>query len=433
MVSEVTAIPKIAALYAQTPIDTLKAWQAFHVADAAAPNLSKRFVTANFEFRSKTLGGVAELPERWKRGVRVVNDAMGEAIGRVYVARYFSAEAKAQIDDLVAQIRLALKGRIERVAWMSPDTKSKALDKLARLNVKIAYPTKWRDYSSLEVRADDLIGNIQNGMKFEWLRNVNRLNSPVDRDEWDMTPQTVNAYYSSNLNEIVLPAAQLQAPYFDPAADPAVNYGGIGALIGHELTHGFDDDGRKYDGAGVLSSWWTDTDVREFNERAAALGKQYDTFERFPGAHVNGDLTMGENIADLGGALIALDAYHRSLAGSPAPVIDGLTGRPAIFSQLCAVLAREKDGRRGATANGLRSARAGAISGQRRGQKHGCLVRSVRREGGRKTLSADRQARPNLVTRFREGAWHERCQTDGLFPSLSRSPRLPLLNMSCGF
>ena len=331
VVAEVTAVPKIAALYAQTPIETLKAWLAFHLADASASYLSKRFVNASFGFHSKTLGGVAELPERWKRGVRVVNETMGEAIGRVYVARYFSAEAKTRIDDLVGQIRVALKGRIERIAWMSPETRSKAVDKLSRLNVKIAYPVKWRDYSSLEVRADDLIGNVQNSMKFEWLRNVNRLNLPVDRDEWDMTPQTVNAYYSSNLNEIVLPAAQLQAPYFDPAADAAANYGGIGALIGHELTHGFDDDGRKYDGTGMLSSWWTDADEREFNERAAQLGKQYDAFEPYPGTHVNGELTMGENIADLGGALIALDAYHHSLAGNTAPVIDGLTGDQRFF------------------------------------------------------------------------------------------------------
>jgi putative endopeptidase len=331
VVAENTAIPKIADLFAQTPVDTLKAWQAFHLADSAAPYLSKRFVTANFDFRGKALGGVLEIPERWKRGVSVVNGAMGEAIGRIYVARYFSVEAKAKAEALIEQLRLALKGRIERVAWMGQETKIKALEKLARLNVKVAYPVKWRDYSTLEVRPDDLVGNLQATLRFGWLRKVNRLNSPVDRDEWMMTPQTVNAYYDPNLNEIVLPAAQLQSPYFDSAADPAVNYGGIGALIGHELTHAFDDDGRKFDAAGVLSDWWTSADAEEFKVRAEELGRQYDAFEPFPGTHVNGDLTLGENIADLGGVLIALDAYHASLAGKPAAVIDGLTGDQRFF------------------------------------------------------------------------------------------------------
>ncbi len=331
VLAEVTAIPKIAALYARTPIATLKAWQAFHLVDAAAPYLSKRFVTANFAFHDKALGGVAQLAERWKRGVRLVGSEMGEAIGRIYVTRYFAAQAKAQIDDLVAHIRLAMKGRIERVAWMSPETKSKALDKLARLKAKIAYPNEWRDYSRLEIRPGELVGNIHDARMFEWRRKVARLSSPVDRDEWEMTPQTVNAYYSSNLNEIVLPAAQLQAPYYDLAADPAVNYGGIGTLIGHELVHGFDDDGRKYDGAGALSNWWTDADAREFKARAAELSRQYSSFEPFPGVHVDGDLTMDENIADLGGALVALDAYHHSLAGRSAPVLDGLTGDQRFF------------------------------------------------------------------------------------------------------
>ena len=333
VLAEVTAIPKIAALYARTPIATLKAWQAFHLVDAAAPYLSKRFVTANFEFHGKTLGGVAQLAERWKRGVRLVGSEMGEAIGRVYVTRHFNltAQAKAQIDDLVAQIRLAMKGRIERVAWMSPKTKYKALDKLGRLKAKIAYPNEWRDYSRLEIRPGELVGNVRNARMFEWLRRVVRLNSSVDRDEWEMTPQTGDAYYSSNLNEIVLPAAQLQAPYFDLAADPAVNYGGIGALIGHELMHGFDDDGRKYDGAGVLSNWWTDADARKFKARAAKLSRQYSSFQPFPGVHVNGDLTMSENIADLGGVLVALDAYHHSLVGRSAPVLDGLTGDQRFF------------------------------------------------------------------------------------------------------
>ena len=269
--AEATAIPKIAAVYARAPIATLKAWQAFHLVDAVAPYLSRRFVTANFQFHDQTLGGVAKLAERWKRGVRLVESEMGEAIGRVYVARYFTTQAKAQINDMVAQIQLAMKERIERVAWMTSETKYKALDKLSRLRVKIGYPDEWRDYSRLEIRPNELVENVHNARRFEWLRQVARLNFPVDRDDWDMTPQTVNAEYSASLNDVVLPAGRLQSPYFDPAADPAVNYGGIGFAIGHELIHGFDDDGRKYDGAGVLSNWWTDTDVREFNARTAEL------------------------------------------------------------------------------------------------------------------------------------------------------------------
>jgi len=331
VVVENTAVPKIAAIYARTPVDTLKAWEAFHLADAAAPYLSKRFVAANFDFRDRTMRGVAEQPERWRRGVGTVNGTMGQAIGRVYVARYFSPEAKAQIDDLVARLRSALKGRIERLDWMSPQTKLKALDKLARLNVKIAYPDKWRDYSPLVVRPDDLVADVEAGRGFGWLRQVSRLNSPVDRDEWYMNPQTVNAYYDSNLNEMVFPAGILQPPFFDPAADPAVNFGGIGAVIGHEMTHGFDDEGRKYDGAGVLSDWWTDADAAQFDARAAVLGRQFDAYEPFPGVHVKGNLTMGENIADLGGALVALDAYHDYLGGRPAPVIDGFTGDQRFF------------------------------------------------------------------------------------------------------
>jgi putative endopeptidase len=331
VVAENTAIPKIAAVYARTSVDTLKAWQAFHVSDGAAPYLSKRFAAVNFNFRSRTMAGVAEQPERWKSAVMTVNRAMGQAIGRIYVARYFPPEAKAQIEDLVARLRIALKERIERLTWMSPPTKSRALEKLARLNVKLAYPDKWRDYAALEVRSDDLVGDVQAARKFAWLRQVNRLNAPVDREEWYLNPHTVNASYNPNLNEMVFPAGILQPPFFDPAADPAVNYGGIGAVIGHEMIHGFDDEGRKYDGSGLLTTWWTDADASEFNARAAVLGRQFDSYEPFPGFHVKGALTMGENIADLGGALVALDAYHDSLGNKPAPVLDDLNGDQRFF------------------------------------------------------------------------------------------------------
>ncbi len=326
-----TAFPKVAAIFAATPLSTLKAWQAFHLADSASPYLSDRFVQARFSFRNKTLAGQPEIQPRWKRAVRFVNGALGEAVGRMYVTRYFTPEAKAKIDALVGNVKVALAARIERVAWMSPDTKAKALEKLAKLTVKIGYPAKWRDYSALILSDDDLYGDAERSDAFEWARKVRRLNEPVDKLEWAMTPQTVNAYYNSSNNEIVFPAAILQPPYFDPDADPAINYGGIGGIIGHEMTHGFDDQGRKSDGDGALRDWWTAEDAAKFEVQAKRLGAQYSQFEVAGGVHVNGDLTMGENIADLGGVLLALDAYHASLHGQPAPVIDGLTGDQRVF------------------------------------------------------------------------------------------------------
>ena len=326
-----TAFPKVAAIFANTPIDTLKAWQAFQVIDSAAPYLSDRFVQARFEFRNKTLAGQPQQKPRWKRGVAFVQGALGESVGRLYVAQYFTPEAKAQMDDLVGQLRTALKGRIERLTWMEPATKAKALEKLSKFTVKIGYPDKWRDYSSLTVSADDLYGDAERSTEYEWERQVKRLNDPVDKMEWGMTPQTVNAYYNPTNNEIVFPAAILQPPFFDPKADPAINYGGIGAVIGHEMTHGFDDEGRKYDGLGALSDWWSPADATKFEAQTKRLGDQYSAFEPLPGAHIKGDNTMGENIADLGGLLVALDAYHASLHGKPAPVIDGLTGDQRVF------------------------------------------------------------------------------------------------------
>ena len=326
-----TAFPKVARIFADTPMETLKAWQAFQVVDSAALFLSDRFVQARFEFRNKTLAGQPQQKPRWKRGVAFVQGAMGESVGRLYVAQYFTPEAKAQMDDLVAQLRVALKGRIERLTWMAPETKAKALEKLSKFTVKIGYPAKWRDYGALQVSDSDLYGDAERSNAFEWERQVKRLNDPVDKLEWGMTPQTVNAYYNPTNNEIVFPAAILQPPFFDPKADPAINYGGIGAVIGHEMTHGFDDQGRKYDGAGALADWWTPEDARKFEAQTKRLGEQFSAFEPLPGAHIKGDNTMGENIADLGGLLVALDAYHASLHGKPAPVIDGLTGDQRVF------------------------------------------------------------------------------------------------------
>jgi putative endopeptidase len=331
VVSENTAFPKIAAIYAATPIETLQAWQAYTIADSASPFLSKAFVDNSFEFRNKTLQGQPEQKPRWRRAVTATNGALGEAVGEQYVATYFPPEAKAKMDALVNDLRTAMGGRIERLDWMSPETKARALDKLSKFTVKIAYPSKWRDYSGLTVKADDLYGNVERASAFEWARQVARINDPVDREEWGMTPQTVNAYYNPPNNEIVFPAAILQPPFFDPDADPAINYGGIGGVIGHEITHGFDDDGRKFSGDGKLENWWTEADLKRFTAETEKLGAQYSAMEPITGTKINGELTMGENIADLGGLLMALDAYHASLNGKPAPIIDGLTGDQRVF------------------------------------------------------------------------------------------------------
>jgi putative endopeptidase len=331
IVNENTAFPKIAAIYAKTPLPLLRAWQAYTVTDAAASFLSKDFDQASFDFHGKALSGVPEQRPRWKRATGLVSSQLGEALGRVYVDKFFPADSKAQMLSLVGDLRTALGERIKKLDWMSDATKTKALEKLAKFNVKIGYPDKWRDYSKLTIKADDLFGNMERGEAFEWDYRRDRLNGPVDKAEWSMFPQTVNAYYSSTKNEVVFPAAILQPPFFDPKADMAINYGAIGGVIGHEMTHGFDDQGRKSDGDGRLADWWTKEDAERFDARAKRLGDQYSAFEPVPGAHVQGGLTMGENIADLGGLLLAVDAYHAALHGQPAPVIDGLTGDQRVF------------------------------------------------------------------------------------------------------
>ena len=328
-----TAFPKLAAIFASTPVETLKAWQAFHVTDDAAPLLSKQFADTHWEFRSKYLSGTTEQRPRWKRGVSAAEGALGEAIGRTYVTEYFPPESKAKMEKLVADLRAAMKIRIENLEWMQPETKKLALDKLAKFNVKIGYPVKWRDYSALDIREGDLAGNAVRAGRFEWAYDVSRIGKKSDPEEWGMTPQTVNAYYSSTKNEIVFPAAILQPPFFDPDADPAVNYGAIGGVIGHEITHGFDDQGRKSDGDGVLRDWWIDEDAAKFEAQAKRLGAQYESIEfpQLPGMHITGGLTMGENIADLGGVLLGLDAYRLSLRGKESPVLDGFTGDQRVF------------------------------------------------------------------------------------------------------
>lgn len=333
VVAQNTAFPKLTQLFQEADLETLKAWQAFHTADEAAPLLSKRFVDANFEFRQKFLQGQPEQRERWKRGVAVAENAMGEAIGRDYVKLYYPPESKAKMDKLVADLRVAMRKRIQGLQWMSPATKVQALDKLQSFGLKIGHPEKWLDYSALQIRNGDLFGNVERASKFEWDYRRNRLGQRVDEAEWGMTPQTVNAYYSPVKNEIVFPAAILQPPFFDPNADAAVNYGAIGGVIGHEISHGFDDQGRKSDGRGILRDWWTAEDAAKFEAQATKLGSQYEAypFPTLPGMHINGRVAMGENIGDLGGILLGLEAYRNSLGGKPASTIDGFSGEQRLF------------------------------------------------------------------------------------------------------
>jgi putative endopeptidase len=334
IVRENTAVQKIAAVFGQTPIETLKAWAAFHVADNASPYLPDAFVQARFEFRTKALSGTPEIEARWKRAVGEVGSlrgGMGDAVGRVYVARYFPPESRAKMEQLVENLRTAFRHRIENVDWMSPATKKEALDKLARYKIMIGYTSEWRNYGDVTIRPDDLYGDAKSAGAASWTFELGHLGKPVDRNEWGMTPQTVNAYNNPTLNEVVFPAAILQPPFFDPKADPAINYGGIVAVIGHEMTHGFDDQGRKFDGTGRLRDWWTPEDGKQFDARAAKYGAEFAAYDTGVGVPINPKLTMGENIADLGGLNLALDAYHASLDGKPAPVIDGYTGDQRVF------------------------------------------------------------------------------------------------------
>jgi len=333
IVAQNTAMPKIARVFADTPMPVLAAWQAYHIVNDAAPLLSQRFVDASFAFHGKFMTGAPQQRDRVKRAAAFVQGAMGEAVGREYVALYFPPEAKAKADELVSDVKAAMKARIERVEWMSPATKEKALVKMSKFGVKIGYPVQWRDYSRLIVDRQDLFGNAARASRFEYEREAAKLGQKVDKLEWEMTPQTVNAYYNALKNEIVFPAGILQPPFFDPKADAAINYGGIGAVIGHEITHGFDDQGRKSDGDGVLTDWWTPDDAKKFESEAKKLGARYEALEfpRLPGSHINAKTTMGENIADLGGILNAIDAYHMHLHGQPAPVLDGFTGDQRVF------------------------------------------------------------------------------------------------------
>lgn len=325
------AIGPLAALWAETPIETLRAYAAYHTLRMSAEVLPRAFDEEVFAFFGKTLNGQPELRARDKRGIAALNGAMGEAVGRLYAAKHFPAESKAKMLDLVENLRAAYAQRIKALSWMSEDTKLRALEKLALFKPKIGYPDKWRDYSALTIVNGDAFGNAQRAAEFEAKRRLVRLGQKTDRTEWNMTPQTVNASYNSVFNEITFPAAILQAPFFDPNADPAVNYGGIGAVIGHEMGHGFDDQGAKSDGHGVLRDWWGPDDVSRFKTLTDQLAAQYSGFEALPGLNVNGRFTLGENIGDNGGLQVAYAAYQLSLDGGQAPVLDGFTGDQRFF------------------------------------------------------------------------------------------------------
>jgi putative endopeptidase len=331
VLAEPSFFTALGAALTTVPLADWRSYLKFKLIDGLASYLSDDFVTARFEFHNRDLAGQQEISPRWKRGVTAVNSAMGDLLGQRYVQRYFPPDAKRRIDALVSKLIDAYRSSIDGLDWMSAATKAEARDKLSKLAVKIGYPNEWKDYSKLRVARDDLVGNVVRSAQLEYQRDLDRLGKPVDRGEWFTTPQTVNAFYNPTLNDITFPAAILQPPFFDATADDAVNYGGIGAVIGHEISHAFDDQGRKYDGTGNLRDWWTPQDAQRFTARTTALAAQYSAYEPLPGEHINGELTLGENIADLSGLTVAQRAYRLSLGGRPAAVMNGFTGEQRFF------------------------------------------------------------------------------------------------------
>lgn len=336
VLAEKSAVRDIARIVVETPLDTLKAWETFHTVDKASPFLSRRFVEAQFAFRNHDLLGESAMVPRWKLAAAQVNFSLGDAVGRDYVARYFPHTSKVRIEDMVQQLKRAMAIRIASARWMGASTRREALEKLARMKVFVGYPNQWRDYSGLQFNPADLYGNVQRSAAFDWAYQVAMLDKPVDPNGWGpfywgIHPQTVDAFNIASQNMIIFPAALLQPPQFDPAADPAVNYGMIGAIIGHEISHGFDDQGRKFDASGALRDWWAPKDAAHYRTEAEKLARQVDAYEILPGVHLNGHQTLGENIADVAGVVLALDAYHASLHGRAAPIIDGFTGDQRLF------------------------------------------------------------------------------------------------------
>ena len=318
-------------LLTEAPVDQWKSYLRWHVIHANANELSEGFVQENFSFYGAKLSGSKEIQPRWKRCVQSVNRNLGEALGQVYVEKYFPPEAKAHAQEMVANLIGALKNDIPVLTWMGPETKKAALQKLQAFQIKIGYPDKWRDYSALSIERSGYLANVQRSISFEHSRDLHKIGKPVNRAEWGMTPPTVNAYYNSTMNEIVFPAGILQPPFFDPQADDAINYGGMGAAIGHEITHGFDDSGSQFDGQGNLRDWWTKDDRKNFDERATCVQRQFDSYEVEPGLHQNGKLVLGESIADLGGLAISYAAYEKQIESKRPPTLDGFTPEQRFF------------------------------------------------------------------------------------------------------
>ncbi|MFL6549736.1 MAG: M13 family metallopeptidase, partial [Povalibacter sp.] len=331
VVAELDAVDALAKWFTTVPVSSWQSYLKYNYLVTNSSVLPKPIDDEKFDFYGRTLNGQPQQRERWKRAVQTLDGALGEVVGQLYVKKHFPPESKKQMLDLVENLRRAYGQRIESLSWMTPETKAAAKEKLATFRPKIGYPDKWKDYSKLEIRPADAFGNVVRARVFSWEFDVNRLGQPTDRDEWFLTPQTVNAYYNDTFNEIVFPAAILQPPYFDPNADPAVNYGAIGGVIGHEMGHGFDDQGSKSDAKGVLRTWWKREDEAAFKKLVDALVSQYDQYEALPGLKVNGRLTAGENIGDLGGLTVALEAYHMSLNGQSPPTIDGFNGEQRFF------------------------------------------------------------------------------------------------------
>jgi putative endopeptidase len=337
LISQPSYVTEVGKLVKAEPLATWKCYLKWQVITGAAPYLTKAFVDANFAFNATVLSGVPEIRPRWKRGLSLIEGSVGEGLGKLYVAKYFPPENKRRMEALINNLLAAYRQSINTLDWMSDTTKPQAQQKLFKLMVKVGYPDKWRDYSALRITADDLLGNVTRAQQFEYQRQINKLGKPIDRGEWQMTPQTVNAYYNPELNEIVFPAAILQPPFFNVQADDAVNYGGIGAVIGHEISHGFDDQGSQYDGDGNLRDWWSKEDHDKYAAKTKALVAQYAAYEPVPGYHINGELTLGENIADVSGLAIAYKAYLLSLGGKQAPMLAGTTGPQRLFESFAQV------------------------------------------------------------------------------------------------
>ncbi len=331
IVSQPSYLKAFGKIFEKHSVEDWKDYLTYKTIQSFGGYLSSDFVKTNFDFYGKALTGTPQLSPRWKRAMGTMNGLIGQLLGKMYVEKYFPPEAKKRMKEMVRYLRLAYADRIKQLTWMSAETKQKALEKLAKFNAKIGYPDKWKDYSQLSVKPDDLVGNVKRARLFLYYENIHRLGRPVDRKEWFMNPQTVNAYYSASMNEVVFPAGILQPPFFNLKADDAANYGGIGAVIGHEITHGFDDQGSKSDGDGNLNNWWTEEDRKNFEKRAQKLVAQFSKYVVVDTMHLNGKLTLGENIADLGGVTISYHAYHKSLQGKEAPVLDGFTGDQRFF------------------------------------------------------------------------------------------------------